>query len=100
MPCCHHCRASRVHLHFVKEHAGLEGSFEVVRCLVCGWQISRLLPWQNKARPFPIMELIDREEMEAKERLARVQKAAFCSFSFARAGVSGGRFAPLSYRRE
>jgi hypothetical protein len=46
---CGHCRASRPHLHAFIESAWEEGTFEVVRCLMCGWQISRLIPWKRRA---------------------------------------------------
>ncbi|MBF0646408.1 hypothetical protein HTZ97_09375 [Desulfuromonas acetoxidans] len=42
-PVCGHCRAKRPNLHCFHENA-YKGKFQVVRCLLCGWQISRYVP--------------------------------------------------------
>ena len=101
MPCCHHCRASRAHLHLVKENAGQEGSFEVIRCLICGWQICRLLPWQNKARRFLLEDRgEDLDEQKALSMLANVQKAALSHYRFTKAEVPvSGFVASLAFQK-
>lgn len=62
--CCHHCKAKRPNLHLFTEGAGEEGTFEVVRCLLCGWQTSRLKPW--KRRPRPSQGTLAADELEEK----------------------------------
>lgn len=41
---CRHCGARKPCLHWYIERAGIMGTFQVIRCLLCGWQLSRLIP--------------------------------------------------------
>jgi hypothetical protein len=64
---CGHCRAKRPSLHAFAESAWEEGTFEVVRCLLCGWQTSRLKPW--KRRPLPEADALLLGEPDELEQL-------------------------------
>lgn len=59
--CCEKCRAKRPNLHTFTEKAGIFGSFDVVRCLLCGWQLCRLKPWKRR-RLSEVEELVFDEE--------------------------------------
>jgi len=41
---CQHCHALKPNLHSFTESAREFGLFQVVRCLLCGWQTSKLIP--------------------------------------------------------
>lgn len=61
--CCEHCGAKRPNLQTFIEPAGDQGVFDVVRCLLCGWQICRLKPWKGRRLP-EAEELVFSEEDE------------------------------------
>ena len=64
---CGHCRAKRANLHAFTNSARGDGTFEVARCLLCGWQISRLIPRQQ--RELPAAESLLFEEPDELELL-------------------------------
>jgi len=80
---CGHCRAKRPSLHAFTESAWEEGTFEVVRCLLCGWQISRVKPWRR--RPLPKFETMLLEEPDELEQL----EAKFQNFASKASAVAG-----------
>jgi hypothetical protein len=72
---CGHCRAKRACLHAFSENGRGDGVFEVVRCLLCGWQICRLIP--RKQRELPAAESLLLEEPDELELL----EARFLNFA-------------------
>lgn len=73
--CCDHCGAKRSNLHTFTEKAGMFGTFDVVRCLLCGWQLCRLKPWKRRGLP-EAEELIFGEEDELTIRFANFASKA------------------------
>ena len=69
--CCEHCGAKRANLHTFTESAGIFGTFDVARCLLCGWQICRLKPWKRR-RLLEVDKLDFDEEDELSKRFANL----------------------------
>lgn len=74
---CGHCRAGRSNLHYFTEAAPGDGTFEIVRCLLCGWRASRLIP--RKQRPLPKVEvlLFEEEKNALEEQFTKYASKAF-----------------------
>jgi hypothetical protein len=75
---CAHCGAKRPNLQTFTEHAGADGRFEVARCLLCGWQLCRLIP--RKRRRLPDMTELVYDEETPEERI-------FLNFAFKAAAL-------------
>lgn len=66
---CGHCGAAPANLHTSSESAGILGRFRVIKCRLCGWEASRLVP--RKSRPLPSeIEAILQEEKSLNARFA------------------------------
>ena len=78
--CCGHCGAKRSNLHTFTESAGIFGTFDVARCLLCGWQISRLKPWKRRRLP-EVEELVFDEETKREADFLNFASKASVSFN-------------------
>lgn len=68
--CCGKCGAKRPNLQTFTESARDLGKFEVVRCLLCGWQLSRVKPGRKRLLP-EVADLFIDEETELEAAFAR-----------------------------
>lgn len=60
---CEHCGAKRPNLHLFEEMS-FGTHFEVVRCLLCGWQLSQQVPIRTRISCSGVSLPIDPDEFD------------------------------------